>query len=436
MKDVLLGREKEVLDLVAQVGVVKAAAALGVHRSSITRLMTRLRNGSQAPVDTHSSLSEIERSERGLNGYEPVLEGFAIKETTTTYDGDGEIERQSVKQTKAPGAAFALPDGQEIKGISALLDPQGRKILEWVKTGKGRIDPGAAARAVREALEGMEATAPFVEVPAYVDDDLLTVYLLPDLHFGMLAWGPESGEDWDLTIAMKTIEDAFDRLVSGSPPSKKAIVLGLGDLLHADGNEPMTARSKNILDVDSRWAKVLRTSTRMIARSVLKVLAKHEQVAVRILPGNHDTESAESVSNGLAMYFEALGNPRIFVDDDPEYVWYHAHGTTLLAATHGDAAKMADLPLQMAVDNPEAWGRSTFRYAFTGHIHHKSVIEKAGVIVESLQAPGPSDAWHAKMGYRAGRSLTAVTYHNEMGEVGRTRAGILAKRRSKILEAA
>ena len=428
MKDVLLGREQEVLEAVADLGVVKAAAALGVHRSSVTRLLARVRKGSQAALDTDISRDEIRAAERGELGYEPVLPGYAIKQISS-QDGDAWI-----KQTKAPGEVFTVPDGQEVKGISALVDATGREMLKWVKTGKG-VDAGSVARAIREAFEGMTARAPDVPPPAFVDDDLLTVYLLPDLHFGMLAWGPESGEDWDISIAMATIEGAVDRLIAGSPPSRKAVVLGLGDLLHADGYDPMTARSKNILDVDSRWPKVLRASAQMVARTVEKVLAKHQEVTVRILPGNHDTQSSQSVTLGLSMLFEGKGDPRVTVDSDPSYTWYCPHGTTLLAATHGDAAKMADLPLLMAVDNPEAWGRSTFRYAFTGHIHHRSVIEKAGVIVESLQAPGASDAWHAKMGYRAGRSLSAVTYHRDLGEVGRTRAGILA-RRNKTLEAA
>ena len=98
----------------------------------------------------------------------------------------------------------------------------------------------------------------------------------------------------------------------------------------------------------------------------------------------------------------------------------------MLGATHGDQAKMAQLPLLMAAKNPEAWGRSKYRHIYTGHIHQQTGIELSGVTVESFRTPAPTDAWATGMGYYPGRSLTAITLHKIDGEISRCRAAIIA----------
>jgi hypothetical protein len=152
-------------------------------------------------------------------------------------------------------------------------------------------------------------------------------------------------------------------------------------------------------------------------------LQRHASVLVRILPGNHDEESAIAVALALSLYYS--NNARVTVDDDPGRFWWWSFGTTFLGATHGDKAKMKDLPLVMAARNPEAWGRAKFRHLFTGHIHSQTGIEVSGVTVESFRTPAAPDAWHSQMGYGAGRSMTAITYHKTDGEIGRVRANIV-----------
>ncbi|MGY6251794.1 helix-turn-helix domain-containing protein, partial [Bosea thiooxidans] len=53
-------------------------------------------------------------AERGLLGYEPVLEGFAVKSVASkTADGAW------VKQVKEHGAAWEVPTGHRVKAVSA-----------------------------------------------------------------------------------------------------------------------------------------------------------------------------------------------------------------------------------------------------------------------------------------------------------------------------
>jgi hypothetical protein len=287
-----------------------------------------------------------------------------------------------------------------------------------ISTLKGRLsrsgDTEIGAQ-VREALDGYIPPKTFAPAPELSDTDLATLYPLADLHVGLLSWQKETGFNYDLKIGKKTIEGAMSRLFAVTPSSKQAVVLGLGDLLHADNYAGMTAQSKNILDVDGRWPRVLSTATQLVIYTIDLALQKHESVLVRILPGNHDEQSAIAVTLGVSCYYH--NNPRVTVDDDAGRFWWWQFGKVLLGATHGDKAKPAQLPLVMAQRNPEAWGKTKFRHIFTGHIHQDSAKEILGVKVESLQAPCAPDAWHTNMGYGAGRSVQAITYHKERGKI-------------------
>lgn len=319
-----------------------------------------------------------------------------------------------------------LPPGQTVKGTSTLYTRDDTGALKesaiWVKT---RNEPSTEdiATAIKDAFADFSERSPVIESPAVQDEDLATVYVCADFHVGLLSWHSETGVNFDLQIARDTIAAAATRLVSSSPPSSQAVVLGLGDLLHSDGYENQTPTSKHALDVDGRYPRVLRAATHLLIATTKLALQKHQSVLVRILPGNHDPQSAIAVALALGLYFH--DNPRVTVDDDPSYFWWWSWGLNFIGATHGDQAKMQQLPLIMATQNAEAWGKSKFRSIYTGHVHHKSAIEVSGVEVESFQSPTARDAWHAKRGYGAKRSLNSITLHKEHGEIGRNKVNIL-----------
>lgn len=276
---------------------------------------------------------------------------------------------------------------------------------------------------VREALDGFVPPTKLPPAPALSDSDLATVYVCADWHVGLLSWEKETNHNYDLKIGKATIEAAITKLVSRTPSSKQAVILGLGDLLHADNYEGMTAHSKNILDVDGRWPRVLSTATLLILFLIDLALRKHESVLVRILPGNHDEMSAIAVTLAIAMYHK--NNPRVTVDDDAGRFWWWSWGKVFLGASHGDKAKMRDLPLIMASRNPDLWGKTKFRHIYTGHIHQQSGLEMNGVTVESFQSPVAPDAWHTNMGYGASRSVQAITHHKDSGEIVRHKVNII-----------
>ncbi len=365
------------------------------------------------------------RAQAGELGFKPVLPGYRIARVTEQTNPDGSLRARSVEQKLAPGEPFAMPDGHMVKGVSALTDPDGRVIQQWVKTKRGERDPFAVAAALKGAFKGLRGRGEPVPQPASCLDSQLTLYPLPDLHVGMRAWGRETGVNWDLKIAERVLGDALRSLVAQAPAAAEAIVLGGGDLIHSDNQDNRTARSGHALDVDGRYPEVVRAAARLLVGLVDAALARHERVIVRILKGNHDEHASVAVAYFLLAWFRH--EPRVTVDDDPSLFFKHRFGKVLLAATHGHAARAERMPELMAHRYAADWGETLFRYAHMFHLHHKRLMasEGGGVVVETHQAPIPPDAWHFGSGFLSGRSLQAITYHRDYGEIGRNRIAIL-----------
>jgi hypothetical protein len=243
-----------------------------------------------------------------------------------------------------------------------------------------------------------------------------------DPHIGMLSWRHETGDDFDLKIAERNLVAAVDRLVGLAPPSKRALIVNLGDFYHSDNKEGRTARSGNSLDVDSRWDKVLRVGIMAMVRCVDRALEKHECVRVINEIGNHDDHS--SIMLGVCLSHHFRDNPRVEIDTSPaRYHWYE-FGLNLIGVTHGHGAKARDLPGVMAADRSEAWGRTKFRFWLCGHVHHESKKEYPGAIVETFRTLAARDAWHHGEGYRAGRNMVCDVYHRTRGRILRHEVGV------------
>lgn len=339
-----------------------AAAELGIPR---TTLRNRLANG--------------------LNGSD--RQSIGIHSTSTLYDADGNVQLQWVRQ-KTDEAQKALI------------------IQQWVD----------------DLVKPIKGKAPKVEIPKRTNADLLAVYPMGDPHFGMYAWASEAGDDFDVSIAESLTKSAIDRLVESAPAAATAIILPLGDLIHADSTTNRTPNSSATLDVDSRWARVMQIGLRAMIYAIQKALTKHKTVIVRIVKGNHDPHASIAISLAIDAYYH--GDNRVQVDLSPAAHWYYRFGKVLIGSTHGDTTKERDLLGVMAADRPEDWGKTKARYWYCGHIHHVSQKEYPGVIVEYFRTLATKDAWHAGQGYRAGRDMCCIVHHKEYGEIERHRCDI------------
>ena len=266
--------------------------------------------------------------------------------------------------------------------------------------------------------------APLIPAPLAFDDDLLNVIPMGDPHFGLLSWKPETGESFDLEIAETMTFGAVDKLVSRAPPAGVGLLLNLGDYFHADDSTNRTPRGQNQLDVDGRFQKVASVGFRAMLRCIERMLETHAKVIVRNNPGNHDPHQALMLNIAVGARFH--DNPRVYVDPSPSPFYYYRHGKTLIGSTHGDGAKLADLPLIMANDVQHEWAASDYRVWHVGHFHHNQRLAQKDLVgceVETHRTLAAGDAWHRHAGYRALRDMKVISYHREYGEDLRIRCG-------------
>ena len=332
------------------------------------------------------------------------------------------LERGDALYGEKPGGGYAIPPGYVVKGESILLDEAGQVRARWVKTREGAAGRGLV-EALRDAFADYEGGAPFIPAPAEAEDDLLTVYPIPDLHLGMHAWGRETGDSYDVQLATGLATRAVGSLVSQSRPSKRAVLLGLGDYFHMNDHKMVTPTSGHLLDSDGRWPKVFAAGAKLATAMVDILARKHAEVEIVMLPGNHDPDAAVCLTVALALFYG--GNPRVTVHQEPGLHWYRRHGKVLLGATHGHTMKPEKMAMMLASDRPEDWGQTRFRHLFFGHVHHESAKEVGPVRVESFSTPAARDAYAHGSGYRSGRALNAITFHAEHGEISRHRVNIL-----------
>jgi hypothetical protein len=310
-----------------------------------------------------------------------------------------------------------------VKGTSTLVDAEGNTKLQWIKTSLDRERFDDAMREYVEWLaQGAKGKAELTPAPVHSQDDLLSVYAIGDPHLGLFSWAAETGEDFDLKIAERLTTSAVARLVSCSPDSSEALILELGDLLHADDSTNQTPTSKHSLDVDTRYAKVMQVALRTLKHCISLTLQKHQKVTVRIVPGNHDPHSSFAIALCLNAFYDC--EPRVIIDLSPSAFWYMKFGRVLLGSHHGNGIRPEALPGIMAADMPGEWGTTLFRYWYIGHIHHIQRREFSGASVESFRTLAARDAWHAAKGYRAGRDMSLLVLHKDFGEIERHRADV------------
>jgi DNA-binding transcriptional ArsR family regulator len=362
---------------------------------------------------------------QGIVSREPVMDGFRVSKNTIRYDRNGDYAGEFVQQKPEIGPEFELPAGHVVKGISAHTDGQGRITNQWIKT-KIDVRPVDLVAAIKSAFDDYQGRAEIIPPPAHTDSDLLAVYILTDVHHGMLAWGREAGEDYDLEISAQRILSSMRELIMRSPEASECLILNLGDYFHNNDQTNATPAHKHQLDVDGRFFKVVTTGVKLFQDCVELALQKHDNVRVKCLPGNHDPESSIILTVALSAFY--ANNPRVTVESEPGTIYYYRFGKTLIAASHGHTMKFDRLAMAMAVDCPKDWGDTFFRVAYTGHIHHETAKEVAGVRAESFNSPAAKDAHAANGGYRSTHSLSCVVHHREHGEVGRYRVNIVPHR--------
>ncbi len=343
----------------------KAANSLGISRESVQRRLRQYR-------------------ERGLH----LSEGG----------------RKAMERTDLNGVEIA-------GGYRHFYDPDGKKLetVRW-NAPKEKIALEDFLERAKEAFSNIPK-APSIPAPKHTDSDLLTLYPVFDLHYGMHAWGLETGyDDYDIKLAAADLDSSVGHVMALSPNSEAAIVLIGGDFFHGDDNTNQTPKSRNPLDVDGRHYKVLDSGVELVATLIDRVARKHNSVTVRVIRGNHDERSHMTLTLALAQRYR--GHGRIVVEKSPMDIFMYQWGKCLIAAHHGDKQKPEQLAMVLAEICP-FWSASPYRIVFTGHRHSQQSEDFPGIVWERLRAFCPPDACGAQFAPR--RAMHAITFNRNSG---------------------
>jgi len=274
---------------------------------------------------------------------------------------------------------------------------------------------------INDAIESMcsqvAGLAPKIRSPRKNNKDLLSVYNIGDMHFGMHAWHKEVGVDFDLDIATKDIINSMSDLIGRANNSETAIILNLGDAIHFHDDTHATKGNGNPLDADGRVDKVFGITCRVMNQIVEMALQKHKHVIVRNVTGNHDMELAMALRFQMDAYWRS--EKRVSIEMTPADAWFYQFGKVMLMATHGHNLAPIKMIPYMSAREPKMWGETLLRRALHGHFHSKSVIESLGGKVEGFSNLAPNDAWHASKGYLSELECVMIEYHSCGKEVGR-----------------
>jgi hypothetical protein len=326
--------------------------------------------------------------------------GHTAEDYAAAYDRLGSFravaEELGVNESSARRAVKALRR-REDPAIAASMHAVGtgmRPKLAWAKTKPGDDGlsysvllkpeplPDDTLYRIREAFEAMEPAVPVIP-PENVLADLCNVIPLFDVHFGMRAWGLETGgPDYDVEIATADLKYAFEKVLQLAPMAERALLIIGGDFFHADDSRSETPGSKHKLDTDGRHHRVIESAIEALGYVISRVQARHKETVIRVLRGNHDE---------------------------------HSH-MVLTFAHHGDRAPPERLTLYVS-DVCPFWSETRHRHFYTGHIHKDTARDIGPLRWESLRAFCPPDAYAAGMGYAGRRAMRIDTYHKADGRV-------------------
>lgn len=337
-----------------------------------------------------------------------------------------EKEFEVVKQLQATGSLTALAEECQHAGIS--LDSvhsywyKSKRISVYAKPQTLSLD-----ELFRPILEDLKSYSPkFEKIQRKKIKDRHCLILDPsDIHIGKLAIKEETGNSYTIKEAVACVDKGIDdllRMAQGWEIDQVYFVIG-NDCLHIDNSVLPVTTSGTPQDMDGKWWQAFIQAKELYVRAVEKILP-FANIKIIHCPSNHDYVAGWMLAQTLKAYFRKSKN--ITFDVSINHRKYEKYGNNLLAFSHGDGAKIADVPLIMAQEEPNLWAQTQHRTIYLHHLHHRKKIswesakDYVGVSAEHLRSPSAADSWHHKKGYiGAPRCVEAFIHHYHNGQVAR-----------------
>ena len=240
-----------------------------------------------------------------------------------------------------------------------------------------------------------------------------------DVHIGKLASALETGEDYNSQIAVARVKKGVLGILDKSHGFNidKILFIGGNDILHID-TPKRTTTSGTPQDTDGMWYESFLIAKKLYV-DILEMLMQVADVHFCYNPSNHDYTNGFFLADVVKTHFRKSKN--ITFDCSIAHRKGFLYGRNLIGTTHGDGAKINDLPLIMANEFAKEWSVTKHRYIYTHHVHHKTSKDFHGITVESLRSPSGTDSWHHRNGYGVGgiKAVEGFIHHPEHGQIAR-----------------
>ena len=315
------------------------------------------------------------------------------------------------------------------ESIAAGINPDDVK-HGWLKTDKSSLffknpnfkteEKNKFAEDLIKELEQYSPTYPTIKHKKSKDGHLLVIDIA-DLHINKYAEAHLTGADYNSKIAVNRAIEGTKGLIqkaSGFNVEKVVFVIG-NDVLNTDNLSRSTTKFTP-QDTDVNWFKAFNIAKDCYIKCV-ELCMQVANVDIIHCPSNHDEMSGCLLAQTLQAWFRQSKN--LTFNISPKYRKYYQFHNSMLEFEHGHRGKMANLPLQMANEQPQMWASTKFRYAYLHHVHHqdktqfKSGKDFTGCNVTYLRSPSSADLWHAESGYDNMVAVEAFLHSKDLGRV-------------------
>ena len=321
-----------------------------------------------------------------------------------------------------------VPDGHAITGLTTLYKftdvESGAKVTQFVKTKQLASDRAAKeAELIQSKIKELEAMYDYVPVTTKAvtlqkapATELLSQYVIADLHVGQYSWQQETGANWNTEICRKLMHQVSSDLISRHPNSQVGYLCVTGDFNDSDG-KGVTPTHGHVLDTSTKFPKILDTGLAILVDFIDKLRNKHNQVVVSIIRGNHDVHSHIFYQKALRAHYRNESNVCIIQHNNPfsAIQW----GKVMVCCNHSDKIKLEKQSKVFTQLFPEMVGSTLYRYIHTGHLHFYREISDD--VFSSIQHPSmvaPS-AHSIEGGWISDRKMCSFVYNRNHGEIAR-----------------
>ena len=275
-------------------------------------------------------------------------------------------------------------------------------------------------KSIEDLISNYSPSYPHIDYPKREDGHLLIINPA-DVHIGKFADSLETGEDYNIEIAKERVREGVKgilRNAEGFPIEKILFCIG-NDILHTDNTMGSTTRLTP-QDTDGKWFRHFTEALELYVE-IVEMLIQIAPVDCVHSMSNHDYMSGFHLAHALKSWYRNTDS--VNVDAEPKHRKYYSWKNSLIGLTHGDGAKLNNLPLHMAQEEPKMWAETKYRYWYLHHLHHKqrykfmSSFDNIGVTVEFLRSPSGSDSWHYQKGYTGSIKAVEGFIHNKYGQI-------------------